>query len=140
MKRKATTIGLLVGLIALAVSIASYAQQHDHAAQTNQPKASTPAAAQKDEDIFCSTMKTGQLCTHGTAANLGLSGQSQEQWIAFARKYNRAVDAATLQLFKDAEGVLTPAQLTQLKAWFAVGLNPQINQILYSKGLGPQKK
>ena len=85
-------------------------------------------------------MKTGQLCTHGTANNLGLRGQKQEQWTGFARKYNKAVDAATLQLFKDAEGVLTPAQLTQLKAWFAVGLNPQINQILYSKGLGPQKK
>ena len=137
MKRKTTTIVLLMGLIALAASIASYAQQHDHDTQTQQ--ANTPAD-KPDIDIFCSTMKTGQLCTHGTANNLGLSGQKQEQWIEFARKYNRAVDAATLQLFKDAEGVLTPAQLTQLKAWFAVGLNPQINQILYSKGLGPQKK
>ena len=138
MQRKATTIVLLMGLVVLAASIASYAQQHDHAAQNNQ--ANTSAADQRDVDIFCSTMKTGQLCTHGTANNLGLSGQNQEQWIALARKYNKAVDAATLQLFKNAEGVLTPAQLAQLKAWFAVGLNPQINQILYSKGLGPQKK
>src|SRR5438552_14656702 len=137
MRLKATTIVLLVGLIALVVSIAGYAQQHDHAAQSTQSK--SPASVDKDEDIFCSTMKTGQLCTHGTAANLGLNGQKREQWIAFARKYNKAVDAATLQLFKDAEGVMTPAQLAQLKAWFAVGLNPQINQILYSKGLGPQK-
>jgi len=30
--------------------------------------------------------------------------------------------------------------MVQLKAWFAVGLNPQINELLYSKGLGPQKK
>lgn len=138
MQRKVTTIVLLGGLIALAVNIASYAQQHDHAVLPNQSNSS--ASAQKDEDIFCTTMKTGQLCTHGTSVNLGLSGQKQEQWVAFARKYNRAVDAATLQLFKDAEGVLTPAQLTQLKAWFAVGLNPEINKILYSKGLGPQKK
>jgi N-acetylglutamate synthase/N-acetylornithine aminotransferase len=137
MQCKATTMILSAGLIALVVSIASYSQQHDHAAQPKQ--ANTSAADQKDIDIFCSTMKTGQLCTHGTANNLGLSGQKQEQWTEFARKYNKAVDAATLQLFKDAEGVLTPAQLTQLKAWFAVGLNPQINQILYSKGLGPQK-
>jgi hypothetical protein len=42
-------------------------------------------------------------------------------------------------LFKDAEGVLAPQQVAQLKAWFAVGLNPQINEILYKKGLGPQK-
>jgi hypothetical protein len=34
---------------------------------------------------------------------------------------------------------LAPQQLAQLKAWFAVGLNPQINEILYKKGLGPQK-
>jgi len=39
--------------------------------------------------------------------------------------------------FKDAEGVLTPAQLAQLKAWFAVGLNPQINELLYSFTSGP---
>jgi len=45
-----------------------------------------------------------------------------------------------LQLFKDAEGVLTPAQMAQLKAWFAGGLNPQINELLYSKGLGAQKR
>jgi hypothetical protein len=69
-----------------------------------------------------------------------LSADKQEKWVAFVRQYNRSVDTATLQLFKDAETVLTPAQLTQLKAWFAVGLNPQINQILYNKGLGPQKK
>ena len=131
MRRKSIMIGFLVGLAALVAGIAGYAQQHDHAAQ---------AADQKDIDIFCSTMKTGQLCTHGTANNLGLSGQKQEQWMEIARKYNKTVDAATLQLFKDAEGLLTPAQLTQLKAWFAVGLNPQINQILYSKGLGPQKQ
>ena len=138
MLRETKTIVLLAALLALALSVASYAQQHDHAAPANQGKTST--AAEKDEDIFCSTMKTGQLCTHGTSANLGLSGSKQEQWVAFVRQYNRSVDAAALQLFKDAETVLTPAQLTQLKAWFAVGLNPQINQILYSKGLGPQKK
>jgi hypothetical protein len=130
MQRKAITIVLSLGLLALVASIASYAQQHEH----------TTPAAPRDPDIFCTTMKTGQLCTHGTAANLGLTGQKQEQWTEFARKYNRAVDAATLQLFKDAETVLTPQQLAQLKTWFAVGLNPQINEILYKKGLGPQRQ
>ncbi len=85
-------------------------------------------------------MKTGQLCSHGTANIFGLTGNKQEKWVEIARKYDRSVDAATLQLFKDAESVLTPAQMVQLKAWFAVGLNPQINELLYSKGLGPQKK
>jgi len=135
MPRKATTTLLFAGSILLA-AFASYAQQHDHTAQ---PKTASGTASEKpDIDIFCSSMKTGQLCTHGTANNLGLTGQKQEQWVELARKYNKTVDAATLQLFKDAEGVLTPTQLAQLKAWFAVGLNPQINEILYKKGLGPQ--
>ena len=133
MQRKRTTIGLWVLMV--LVSVASYAQQHDHSQQTNQSKAS----AQEEEAIFCPTMKTGQLCSHGTATILQLSGGKQERWIKVAQKYDHAVDAATLQLFKDAENVLTPAQLDHLKAWFAVGLNPEINQLLYSKGLGPQK-
>ena len=136
MQRALKTTILLVGLIALALNIASYAQQHDHAAQEPQSKSSVA----QEQDIFCSTMKTGQLCSHGTASVLGLAGAKQEKWMELARKYNKTVDAATLQLFKDAESVLTPEQLTQLKAWFAVGLNPQINQILFSQGLGPQKK
>jgi hypothetical protein len=85
-------------------------------------------------------MKTGQLCSHGTSNVLGLTGAKQEKWVEIARKYNKTVDAATLQLFKDSEGVLPPAQMAQLKAWFAIGLNPQINELLYSKGLGPKKK
>ncbi len=84
-------------------------------------------------------MKTGQLCTHDSANVLGLTGGKQEKWVEIAQKYDRVVDAATLQLFKDAESVLTPAQMVQLKAWFAVGLNPQINALLYSKGVGSQK-
>jgi hypothetical protein len=138
MRQKTTTMILLAGLILVAAAFASYAQQHDHGAPTK-PATAAATPEKPDIDIFCSSMKTGQLCTHGTANNLGLTGQKQEQWVEFARKYNKAVDAATLQLFKDAEGVLTPQQLAQLKAWFAVGLNPQINEILYKKGLGPQK-
>jgi hypothetical protein len=89
--------------------------------------------------IFCPTMKTGQLCSHGTMNILQLKGEKGDQWLTLARKYNKAVDAATLELFKDAESTLTKEQLDLLKAWFAVGLNPQINELLYSKGLGPKK-
>ena len=137
MQRKAATIVLLVGLVALVVNIASYAQQHDHAEQQNQ--SATSATADDDVAIFCPTMKTGQLCSHGTANVLQLKGDKQEKWIKMAQKYDRAVNAATLQLFKDSEEVLTPAQQDLLKKWFAVGLNPEINQLLYSKGLGPRK-
>jgi hypothetical protein len=132
---KTATLLLLMGLIGALAAFASYAQQHDHAGQHTGAQGPTDDLA-----IFCPTMKTGQLCTHGSANVLGLSGTKQEKWIEIARKYDRAVDAATLQLFKDAEGVLTPDQMAQLKAWFAVGLNPQINELLYSKGLGAQKR
>jgi len=123
-----------MGLIAAVVSIASYAQQHDHGEHHNGSQISTDDVA-----IFCPTMKTGQLCTHDSANVLGLTGGKQEKWVEIAQKYDRVVDAATLQLFKDAESVLAPAQMVQLKAWFAVGLNPQINALLYSKVLGSQK-
>ena len=69
-------------------------------------------------------MKAGQICTHGTAATLGVSDANNDKWVAMARKYNQAVNAATMQLFKDAAGVLTPPQHELLKAWFAVGVNP----------------
>lgn len=81
-------------------------------------------------------MNTGQLCSHGTSNVLGVTSQKEEQWLQAARKYNRAVAAATDQLMKDAAGVLTPEQMALLKAWFAEGLNREINQLLYSKGLG----
>jgi hypothetical protein len=126
---------ILLGSLALILNIASFAQEHDHSAHTGQSK----TAPADEKDIFCPTMKTGQLCTNGTTNVLGITGANQEKWRELTRKYNKAVDVATLELFKDAEGILAPAQLAQLKAWFAVGLNPEINQILNAKGLGPKK-
>jgi hypothetical protein len=131
MRYKAIKIGFFVGLIGLSLGIVSFAQQEDHSQHQSQV-----GAAVAKEHIFCPTMKTGQVCTHGTAATLGLTADRYDQWVAIARKYNQTVIAATLQLFEDAEGVLIPQQQELLKAWFAVGLNPEINQILYKKGLG----
>ena len=136
MLNKAKWLILLSGGVALVLNLVSFAQEHDHSAHATS-HSSGPSAA--DNDIFCPTMKTGQLCTHGTTNVLGIAGANQDKWVEVARKYNKAVDAATVQLFKDSETVLTPAQLAQLKAWFAVGLNPQINVLLGEKGLGPKK-
>src|SRR3990170_3917089 len=80
-------------------------------------------------------MKVGQVCSHGTAAILGLTGKDAEEWTALARTYNKAVNDATEQLFKDASTKLNPQQMELLKAWFAIGWNTQINAILYGKGL-----
>jgi len=80
-------------------------------------------------------MKVGQVCSHGTAAILGLKGPDAEEWMTWARKYNKAVNEATEQLFQDASAKLNPKQMELLKAWFAIGWNTQINAILYGKGL-----
>jgi len=80
-------------------------------------------------------MKVGQVCSHGTAAILGLTGKDAEEWTVWARKYNQTVNQATEQLFQDASAKLNPKQMELLKAWFAIGWNTQINAILYGKGL-----
>src|SRR3990167_8372829 len=80
-------------------------------------------------------MKVGQVCSHGTAAILGLKGAEADEWTTWARKYNKAVNEATEQLFKDASVKLNPQQMELLKAWFASGWNQQINVLLYGKGL-----
>ena len=118
-----------VVLAMFAGATLAFAQDH------SQHQTATAEQATEPDHIFCPTMKTGQLCTHGTAANLGLTGEKMEEWRAIARTYNQSVDAATEQLFRDAEATLTPEKLALLKAWFAVGLNPEINEILYGKGL-----
>jgi hypothetical protein len=80
-------------------------------------------------------MKVGQVCSHGTAAILGLKDADAEEWTTWARKYNQAVNAATEQLFKDASAKLNARQMELLKAWFAVGWNTQMNTLLYSRDL-----
>jgi hypothetical protein len=85
-------------------------------------------------------MKMGQVCSHGTAAILGQKDQDALQWQVWARKYNKSMNDATEQLFKDAEGVLDPQQMTLIKAWFALGWNPQINELFYAKELDSVEK
>jgi hypothetical protein len=139
MKEKVLRIALVIGTLVFSGTLAytQQSQQPDHA-QMNHSGADKPKT--EETAIFCPTMKTGQLCTEGTTNVLHLTGEQQQQWLAMARKYNHAVDAATVQLLKDSEGTLNPEQQKMLKAWFAVGLNPEINQLLYTKGLGPQPK
>ena len=91
-------------------------------------KASTQPAAVPE--IFCPTMKTGQLCSHGTGDALKLTGEKYDKWIESVRKYNKAVYVATVQLQADVQGMLTTQQNAELKRWFALGLNPQMNDLL----------
>lgn len=132
-----------IPVIALAVAIAGLAlgtlaaQQHaDH--QQAPPKPA--AAAAQPPEVFCATMKTGQLCSHGTASALGLTPAKRDAWLAAVRQYNRTVNEATLQLQTEARATLSAAQLAEVERWFAVGMNPQMNQLLAapSKAAGAQ--
>jgi hypothetical protein len=91
------------------------------------------AASAEVPVIFCPTMKTGQLCSHGTADALRLSTEKRERWVEAARRYNKAVNVATNQLLKETGPLLSPEEHALLETWFAKGLNPQINRILASK-------
>lgn len=96
-------------------------------------KLAAPAVAAQDEEmpeIFCSTMKTGQLCSHGTADALRLTGAKADEWVVAARKYNKAVDAATKQLQADAKTLLSAQQAAELDRWFALGMNVEMNKML----------
>ena len=137
--RRSFSIAILVFGLFFAGAAALHGQHEQHSQAAAQPAPSEVVNNPDMEHIFCPTMKTGQVCSHGTAATLKLQGEDAEAWVALARKYNRAVNAATERLFTDAETVLSAEQLAQLKAWFAVGLNPQINDLLYAKGLGTKK-
>ena len=131
----------IAGSLALATP---YAQQHDHEAQAAGPKPTAPSAARPaaaavhPPDVFCETMKTGQLCSTGTTTLLGLTPEKREAWIGAVRTYNRAVNDAIMALQAQAKGTLSPAQIAEVNRWFAIGINPQINQIL-SASAGPTR-
>ena len=138
------TVAPMIVLVILALGTTAAAQENlfniTSADREDAPMTPEQKAAGEKESIFCNTMKTGQMCTHGTAAILGLKGADAEEWTTWARKYNKAVNEATEQLFKDASTKLTPRQMELLKAWFAVGWNTQMNALLYGKDLDNLEK
>ena len=129
-------------IVSLAVGVAF--AQHDHSAMQSSksataPKpsaaANAPAATTKKpgdpDEIFCPTMKTGQLCSHGTSDALSLEDAKREVWIEAVRRYNKTVDDATVQIMKDAKDLLDPAKSAEVARWFEKGvMNPKINVLL----------
>lgn len=125
------TLAVVSGAVWGALFIGSvYAQQHDHAAPAAAPAAKPGAAAEHRPEVFCATMKTGQLCSLGTATLLGLTPENREAWLTAVRTYNREVNAAITKLQAQAKTTLSPAQVQEVNSWFAIGINPQINQLL----------
>jgi hypothetical protein len=125
--------GLTLGFGLTVVRAQDRPANHEHEAMQ-----SKVVAAAEPSEIFCPTMKTGQLCSHGSADTLGLAGVKREAWIAAARRYNKAVDEATKHLLSDADSLLTAEEKTEVERWFAKGLNPQINQLLEAAAKGSQ--
>src|SRR5579862_3690626 len=100
MRRTSISAVAIVAMTALFAWATLHAQQSPAVHQHDMPMPPgmvMPAAGQSDAvaEIFCPTMKTGQLCSHGTCDALHLSGVKADQWVAAVRKYNRAVDLAT---------------------------------------------
>lgn len=143
MKANTLRTVLLVVIVGLVSGIL-----YGQAAQDHSQHQATPAAAPKtvgvtplvDNDVFCPTMSTGQLCSHGTTSVLGVTGAKGEQWLAAAHKYNKAVEAATKQLMTEAGTVLDEKQMAALKSWFSDEFNTEVNKLLHSKGLATVKK
>jgi hypothetical protein len=130
----------LTAAMATVVIHTLYAQQHaEHRVPPAKPGAGAPATPAPV--VFCPTMKTGQLCSEGTTAALGLTGDKQAAWVAAVRRYNRTVNEATMQLQTEAKDTLSSVQMAEVQRWFAIGMNPQINQLLVapSKANGSQK-
>lgn len=123
---------ITVSTIVLAVSfvvITLPAQEHGG----GQNAKHSAASSSMSEAIFCPTKSTGQLCNHGTADVLKLSGTKRQQWTEAVNRYNKAVEAATKQLLQESKGSLSPEELALVEKWFAKGLNPEINRLLAAK-------
>jgi len=127
--------GRQIGLVGIAVLVALFAvgtfhgQEHSAGQQAKQVK----AMPSMDGAVFCPMKSTGQLCNHGTADLLQLTGAKRQRWTEAANRYNKAVDAATKQLLEEATAELSPEELALVEMWFAKGLNPEINRLLAAK-------
>ena len=129
MRQRQVTLAYVGALAALLAVSTLYAQEHSagHQAKTAQGTPSMSGA------IFCPAKSTGQLCDHGTADVLKLSGAKRQSWTEAANRFNQTVEAATKQLLKDAKPTLSPEEYAQVEKWFAKGLNPEINRLLATK-------
>lgn len=120
----------------LASAASAFGQAPDGGAKPSSSGPQPGSARQAERrEIFCSSLKTGQLCPESTAGILGLKGPQAEAWKVIVRKYNQSADAAAAQLQKDSAHKLTPEAMEVLKAWFAVGWNEQINAMLHQRNL-----
>jgi hypothetical protein len=120
--------------LVLCGSLVTFVQAQSHTDHAPAAPAAGTAGGAEAPHVFCPTMKTGQLCSHGTADRLQLEGPNKEKWVEAARRYNKAVDAATTALMEESKAFLSPEEQKLVESWFTKGLlNPQINRLLASQ-------
>lgn len=71
------------------------------------------------QPVWCPTKSKGQLCGHGTADRLALSNEARAKWESAIKKYNQTVEDGQTILLAEAEHLLKPEQLAEVKAWLA---------------------
>jgi len=95
---------------------------------TTPKKAESAAPRQKDvsaktsadsQPVWCPAKPKGQLCGHGTADRLAPAGETRKKWEAAVRKYNQTVEEGQKALLAEAERLLKPEQVAEVKAWLA---------------------
>ena len=131
-----TNFGLAVlfaGAICLAVGHGS-AQNKSSSESTSMTNTRNPMAGM----VFCDKMQTGELCPEGTMNTLKLSGEAAKRWEADVHEYNKAIEAANMHLLAEGRHTLTPQQYSEVKLWFAKGLNPLMNRLLADQGRLPK--
>jgi hypothetical protein len=132
------SIVITVTLVATGMFGVVYAQQeHDHVMPAAAGRATT--AGEHPPEVFCGTMKTGQLCSNGTVTLFGLTADKRDAWLAAVREYNKAVNTAITALQAQAKTNLSAAQVAEVNRWFAIGINPQINQLLAADNAAVRK-
>lgn len=131
---KTATLGLIVALAIVVGASVLWAQGQAGGHQSPGQAAGHPA-----EEVFCSHLSTGQLCTPGTAAILKLEGAKREHWSQVARTYNQAVAAATRQFLDEAKKTLSPQEFATVEKWFAHDVNEQLNRQVIAAALAGNK-
>jgi hypothetical protein len=122
MKLRTAVFAPVLAAVVLVAGVTLYAQEK-----------AGQQAGQKRSEVFCSAKKTGQLCNHGTADLLKLSGSKRERWTEMANRYNKAAEAATQELLSEAKAVLSAEEFAQVEAWLDKARNAELNKLLAAK-------
>jgi hypothetical protein len=130
---RTATLGFIVAL-AIVVGASVLWAQGQAGGHQQQGQAVGPP-----EEVFCSHMSTGQLCSPGTAAILKLEGAKRDRWTAIAKKYNEGVAAATKRFLAEAKATLTPQEFATVEKWFTHEVNEQLNRQVLAAALAGNK-